>query len=195
MAVPVSGTGESGVLVAAKVLNDEHDRVESAVRIAAGVSIVITLLASLFIWLAAGRAVQPLRALARTTRSITRPICPSGSTSRARSPSWGGPSTACSTASIRVRLAEGVPRRRRPRAANPDHGDPRSHGHAGGRPQAARGSRRDQRGARADDRLVDDLLLLARRTGRTSSGSAAHYSTSSPTTSSARRGSSACAAG
>ena len=71
MAVPVSGTGESGVLVAAKVLNDEHDRVESAVRIAAGVSIVITLLASLFIWLAAGRAVQPPRALARTTRSIT----------------------------------------------------------------------------------------------------------------------------
>lgn len=71
VAVPVSGAGESGVLVAAKVLNDEHDRVESAVRIAAGVSIVITLLASLFIWLAAGRAIQPLRALARTTRSIT----------------------------------------------------------------------------------------------------------------------------
>ena len=71
VAVPVSGAGESGVLVAAKLVNDEHDRVESAVRIAAGVSIVITLLASLFIWLAAGRAVQPLRALARTTRSIT----------------------------------------------------------------------------------------------------------------------------
>ena len=32
---------------------------------------MITLLASLFIWLAAGRAVQPLRALARTTRTIT----------------------------------------------------------------------------------------------------------------------------
>jgi two-component system, OmpR family, sensor kinase len=71
VAVPVSGTGETGVLVAAKLLNNEHDRVESAVRIAAGVSIVITLLASLFIWLAAGRAVQPLRALTRTTRSIT----------------------------------------------------------------------------------------------------------------------------
>lgn len=72
VAVPVNGgAGETGVLVAGKLLNDEHDRVESAVRIAAGVSIVITLLASLFIWLAAGRAVQPLRALARTTRSIT----------------------------------------------------------------------------------------------------------------------------
>ena len=72
VAVPVSdGDGDTGVLVAGKLMNEEHDRVESAVRIAAGVSIVITLLASLFIWLAAGRAVQPLRALARTTRSIT----------------------------------------------------------------------------------------------------------------------------
>jgi two-component system, OmpR family, sensor kinase len=71
VAVPVSGEGETGVLVAGKLLNDERDRVESAVRIAAGVSIVITLLASLFIWLAAGRAVQPLRALAGTTRTIT----------------------------------------------------------------------------------------------------------------------------
>ena len=71
VAVPVSGDGQNGVVVAGKLLNEELDRVESAVRIAAGVSIVITLLASLFIWLAAGRAVQPLRALARTTRTIT----------------------------------------------------------------------------------------------------------------------------
>ena len=33
--------------------------------------LAILSLASLFIWLAAGRAVQPLRALARTTRTIT----------------------------------------------------------------------------------------------------------------------------
>jgi signal transduction histidine kinase len=71
VAVPVSGVDQTGVVVAAKLLNEEQDRVESAVRIAAGVSIVITLLASLFIWLAAGRAVQPLRALSRTTRTIT----------------------------------------------------------------------------------------------------------------------------
>jgi signal transduction histidine kinase len=71
VAVPVSGGGEQGVVVAAKLLNEERDRVESAVRISAGVSIVITLLASLFIWLAAGRALQPLRALSRTTRTIT----------------------------------------------------------------------------------------------------------------------------
>jgi two-component system OmpR family sensor kinase len=71
VAVPVRGGDESGALVAAKLLNDDQEQVESAVRIAAGVSIVITLLASLFIWLAAGRAVRPLHALARTTRNIT----------------------------------------------------------------------------------------------------------------------------
>ncbi len=71
VAVPVTGHGESGVLVAAESLEDERDQVESAVTLAIAVSVVVTLLASLFIWLAAGRAVQPLRALARTTRTIT----------------------------------------------------------------------------------------------------------------------------
>jgi len=71
VAVPVTGAGREGVLVAAESLNDERDQVESAVTLAIAVSVVVTLLASLFIWLAAGRAVQPLRALARTTRSIT----------------------------------------------------------------------------------------------------------------------------
>jgi signal transduction histidine kinase len=71
VAVPVTGDGREGVLVAAESLSDERDQVESAVTLAIAVSIVVTLLASLFIWLAAGRAVQPLRALARTTRSIT----------------------------------------------------------------------------------------------------------------------------
>jgi signal transduction histidine kinase len=69
--VPVTGDGESGVLIAAESLADERDQVESAVTLAVAVSVVVTLLASLFIWLAAGRAVQPLRALARTTRTIT----------------------------------------------------------------------------------------------------------------------------
>ena len=40
-------------------------------RIAVGVSIVVLLLASLFIWLAAGRAMAPLQALARTARQIS----------------------------------------------------------------------------------------------------------------------------
>ncbi len=71
VAVPVTGGGREGVLVAAESLDDERDQVESAVTLAIAVSVVVTLLASLFIWLAAGRAVQPLRALARTTRSIT----------------------------------------------------------------------------------------------------------------------------
>ena len=71
VAVPVTGGGRSGVLVAAESLQDERDQVESAVSLAIAVSVVVTLLASLFIWLAAGRAVQPLRALARTTRTIT----------------------------------------------------------------------------------------------------------------------------
>ena len=71
VAVPITGDGRTGVLVAAESLEDERDQVESAVTLAIAVSVVVTLLASLFIWLAAGRAVQPLRALARTTRTIT----------------------------------------------------------------------------------------------------------------------------
>ena len=71
VAIPVAVANGTGVLVAAKLLSADRDRVEGAVRIAAGVSIVVTLLASLFIWLAAGRAVAPLRALARSTRNIT----------------------------------------------------------------------------------------------------------------------------
>ncbi len=71
VAVPVTGREQSGVLIAAESLDDEREQVEGAVTLAIAVSVVVTLLASLFIWLAAGRAVQPLRALARTTRTIT----------------------------------------------------------------------------------------------------------------------------
>ena len=71
VAVPISGDGHEGALVAADDLDDERNDVENAVTLAAAVSGVVTLLASLFIWMAAGRAVQPLRALARATRSIT----------------------------------------------------------------------------------------------------------------------------
>jgi len=71
VAVDITGGGESGVLVAGEHLDDERRQVEGAVGLAIAVSVVVTLLASLFIWLAAGRAVQPLRALARTTRTIT----------------------------------------------------------------------------------------------------------------------------
>ena len=71
VAVPVSIGDSRGVLVAASLTADERDQVESAVRIAIGVSIVVLLLASLFIWLAAGRAIAPLNALSRTARQIS----------------------------------------------------------------------------------------------------------------------------
>ncbi len=71
IAVPVSGGGEAGTLVVAALTAAERDQVESAVRIAIGVSIVVLLLASLFIWLAAGRAIAPLQALSRTARAIS----------------------------------------------------------------------------------------------------------------------------
>jgi two-component system OmpR family sensor kinase len=71
VAVPVSAGDERGVLVAAALVGAERDQVESAVRIAVGVSIVVLLMASLFIWLAAGRALSPLWGLSRTARAIS----------------------------------------------------------------------------------------------------------------------------
>ena len=71
VAVPVAIGNSTGVIVAASLTDAERDQVESAVRIAIGVSIVVLLLASLFIWLAAGRAIAPLNALSRTARTIS----------------------------------------------------------------------------------------------------------------------------
>jgi signal transduction histidine kinase len=71
VAVPVTAGDENGVLVAATLLGAEREQVESAVRIAIGVSIVVLLMASLFIWLAAGRALSPLWGLSRTARAIS----------------------------------------------------------------------------------------------------------------------------
>jgi signal transduction histidine kinase len=69
IAIPVSG--ESAMMVAASLTAGERDQVEDAVRLAIGVSLVVLLLASLFIWLAAGRAVAPLQALSRTAKAIS----------------------------------------------------------------------------------------------------------------------------
>jgi two-component system OmpR family sensor kinase len=71
VAVPVTVGKSHGVLVAASLTTDERDQVESAVRIAIGVALVVMLIASLFIWLAAGRAIAPLEALSRTARNIS----------------------------------------------------------------------------------------------------------------------------
>ena len=68
---PVSAGDQTGTLVVAALTAAEREQVESAVRIAIGVSIVVLLLASLFIWLAAGRAIAPLQALSRTARTIS----------------------------------------------------------------------------------------------------------------------------
>ena len=71
VAIPVTGSGgQRGVLAAAALLEDQRDQVATAVKVAVGVSTVVMLLASLFIWLAAGRALAPLKALANTARSI-----------------------------------------------------------------------------------------------------------------------------
>lgn len=71
VAVPITAGEETGTLVIGQLLNEQRERVDSAVQIAVGVSIVVLLLASLFIWLAAGRAMAPLQALARTARQIS----------------------------------------------------------------------------------------------------------------------------
>ena len=71
VAVPVAVGDSRGVLVAAALTDAEREQVESAVRIAIGASAVVLLLASLFIWLAAGRAIAPLQALSRTARAIS----------------------------------------------------------------------------------------------------------------------------
>ena len=69
--VPASVGSQQGSVVAAALTTAERDQVEDAVRLAVGVSLVVLLLASLFIWLAAGRVVAPLQAVARTARTIS----------------------------------------------------------------------------------------------------------------------------
>ena len=71
VAVPVVAGDDQGSFVIGQLVGGQREQVDSAVRIAVGVSIVVLLLASLFIWLAAGRAMAPLQALARTARQIS----------------------------------------------------------------------------------------------------------------------------
>ena len=69
--IPASLDEQTGSIVAAALTTAERDQIEDAVRLAIGVSLVVMLLASLFIWLAAGRVVAPLQAVARTARTIS----------------------------------------------------------------------------------------------------------------------------
>ena len=101
VAVPVAAGDEEGRWSIAQLLETEREQVDDAVQIAVGVSIVVLLLASLFIWLAAGRAVAPLQALAGPPARSPRPTSRSGSRCAAttRSRSSATRSTRCWTAS------------------------------------------------------------------------------------------------
>ena len=121
VAVPVTIGDTHGVLVVASLTAAERDEVESAVRIAIGVSLVVLLLASLFIWLAAGRAIAPLQALSRTAQTISETDLsapdPGARRRRDRRPRADLQRHA-RPARDRVRRPEGLPDRRQPRAAH-----------------------------------------------------------------------------
>jgi two-component system, OmpR family, sensor kinase len=68
VAIPLD---DEGVLVAASLTAADREQVERAVWIAVGVSGVVLLLAGLFIWLAAGRTLAPLKELSQTARAIS----------------------------------------------------------------------------------------------------------------------------
>lgn len=71
LAISATVGDDDATVFAAELTAAERNQVEDAVRLSIGVSIVVLLLASLFIWLAAGRAVAPLQALSRTARTIS----------------------------------------------------------------------------------------------------------------------------
>jgi two-component system, OmpR family, sensor kinase len=72
LAVPVeSDRRGSAVFAVAIDLSGEIDEVNDALRIAAGVSVGVLVLASLLAWVVAGRVLAPLRLLRDTARSIS----------------------------------------------------------------------------------------------------------------------------
>jgi two-component system, OmpR family, sensor kinase len=72
LAVPVeAGSRTPGVFAVGLDLSGEIDEVNDALRLAAGVSTAVLLLASLLAWVVAGRVLAPMRALRDTARSIT----------------------------------------------------------------------------------------------------------------------------
>lgn len=72
IAIPAAVGNDQATVFAAALTAAERGQVDDAVRLAIGVSIVVLLLASLFIWLAAGRVIAPLQALSRTARTISK---------------------------------------------------------------------------------------------------------------------------
>jgi signal transduction histidine kinase len=72
LAVPVEvGQRQRGEFVVAVNLGHEREEVVEAVQIAAGVSLVVLLIASALAWVIAGRVLAPLRTLRTTAQAIT----------------------------------------------------------------------------------------------------------------------------
>lgn len=71
LAAPVRVEGRTrGSFVVTEALRPQREEVDEAVRVAAGVSLTVLLLASGLAWLVAGRVLAPLRELRDTARSI-----------------------------------------------------------------------------------------------------------------------------
>jgi signal transduction histidine kinase len=71
--VPVELGGRlRGHFVVLSFLGEDREELDAAVQIAAVVSLVVLLIASLLAWFAAGRVLSPLRLLRQTARSITK---------------------------------------------------------------------------------------------------------------------------
>jgi two-component system, OmpR family, sensor kinase len=71
LVAPVQTDGQSrGVFAVAIDLGAEIDEVNDALRLAAGVSVGVLILASMLAWVVAGRVLAPLRVLRDTARSI-----------------------------------------------------------------------------------------------------------------------------
>ena len=72
LAVPIETGGRArGTFAVAIDLSGEVEEVNEALRIAAGVSVGVLILASMLSWVVAGRVLAPLRVLRDTARSIT----------------------------------------------------------------------------------------------------------------------------
>ena len=72
LAVPVRIENETrGVFVVAFFIANERDEIDSTIRTAATLSVIVLLVASTIAWLASGRILSPLRELGRTARSIS----------------------------------------------------------------------------------------------------------------------------
>ncbi len=71
LAVPVRSERRSGVFVVTASLGAERAEVDEAVRVAAGVTLAVLLIASVLAWLIAGRVLAPLRVLTETARDLS----------------------------------------------------------------------------------------------------------------------------